>query len=121
VIREGLRFSPPTTALIEKQVPPEGGTFDGRFLPGGTRIAVNIVAIQRLKTVFGQDADVFRPEWWLEATEDKRREMSQTVDQVFGWGSWQCLGKSVAMLELNKVFVEVSNDRITLILKSIAS
>ncbi|KAI4866921.1 cytochrome P450 [Hypoxylon rubiginosum] len=107
VIREGLRFSPPTTALIQKQVPPEGDTFDDRFLPGGTRIAVSILPIQRSKEVFGQDSEVFRPERWLDISDEKYREMSQTVDQVFGWGRWQCLGKPVAMLELNKVFVEL--------------
>ncbi|KAI0895193.1 cytochrome P450 [Annulohypoxylon nitens] len=107
VIREGLRFSPPTTALVQKQVPPEGDTFDGRFLPGGTRIAVNILSIQRSRETFGQDSDVFRPERWLDISDEKHREMSQTVDQVFGWGRWQCLGKPVAMLELNKVFVEL--------------
>ncbi|KAI1770582.1 cytochrome P450 [Hypoxylon cercidicola] len=107
VIWEGLRFSPPTTALIQKQVPPEGDTFDGRFLPGGTRMAVNILPIQRSKEVFGQDSDVFRPERWLDISDEKYREMSQTVNQVFGWGRWQCLGKPVAMLELNKIFVEL--------------
>ncbi|KAI0112223.1 cytochrome P450 [Nemania sp. FL0031] len=107
VVREGLRFNPPSTGLFSKQVPAEGDTFDGRFLPGGTRVAVNIIAIQRSKEVFGQDADVFRPERWLEASSEKHREMSQTVDQVFGWGRWQCLGKPIAMLELNKVFVEL--------------
>ncbi|KAI0903056.1 hypothetical protein F4823DRAFT_620123 [Ustulina deusta] len=33
--------------------------------------------------------------------------MSQVVDQVFGWGRWQCLGKQIALLELNKVIVEL--------------
>lgn len=94
--------------MIQKQVPPEGDTFDDRFLPGGTRIAVSILPIQRSKEVFGQDSEVFRPERWLDISDEKYREMSQTVDQVFGWGRWQCLGKPVAMLELNKVFVEVS-------------
>ncbi|KAI0534562.1 cytochrome P450 [Xylaria digitata] len=107
VIREGLRFSPPTTALLKKQVPAEGDTFDGRFLLCGMRLAVNILSIQRSKDVFGPDADVFRPERWLEASDKKHREMSQTVDQVFGWGRWQRLGKPVAMLELNKVFVQL--------------
>ncbi|KAI1282959.1 cytochrome P450 [Xylaria sp. FL0933] len=107
VIREALRFSPPTSALVAKLVPPEGDTFEGRFLPGGTRVSVNILSIQRSKDVFGEDADVFRPERWLDISDEKQREMSYVVDQVFGWGRWQCLGKQIAMLELNKVIVEL--------------
>ncbi|KAI0399649.1 cytochrome P450 [Xylaria palmicola] len=107
VIKEGLRFSPPTTALVSKQVPPEGDNFEGRYIPGGTRVSVNILAIQRSKEIFGQDPDVFRPERWIDISEEKYRDMSQTVDQVFGWGRWQCLGKQIALLELNKVIVEL--------------
>ncbi|KAI3338722.1 cytochrome P450 [Ustulina deusta] len=108
VLREGLQFSPPTTALVAKQVPLEGDTFGGRFLPGGTRVSViNILSIQKSKDFFGEDADVFRPERWLDISDEKYREMSQVVDQVFGWGRWQCLGKQIALLELNKVIVEL--------------
>ncbi|KAI0102733.1 cytochrome P450 [Nemania sp. FL0031] len=107
VLREGLRLSTPTTAMITKQVPPEGDSFEGRFLPGGTRVSVNIRSIQRSKDVFGEDADLFRPERWLDISDKKYREMSQVVDQVFGWGRWQCLGKQIALLELNKAIVEL--------------
>lgn len=77
-------------------------------MPGGTRVSViNILSIQKSKDFFGEDADVFRPERWLDISDEKYREMSQVVDQVFGWGRWQCLGKQIALLELNKVIVEV--------------
>ena len=59
--------------------------------------------------VWGEDAKLFRPERWLEGNleEIKRKEID--VEMVFGYGKYQCLGKNVAYLELNKVFVEVSN------------
>jgi hypothetical protein len=43
----------------------------------------------------------------LEAKGDKLEEMSSTVDLVFHSGKWQCLGKTVALMEFNKIFVEV--------------
>lgn len=81
---------------------------DGKFIPGGTRIGQNIMYIQRSKAIFGPDADIFRPERWLDIDREKHREMTQTVELVFGYGRWGCSGKSVAFLELNKVYVEVS-------------
>ncbi len=33
--------------------------------------------------------------------------MVRTVDLVFHYGKYQCLGKTVALMEFNKIFVEV--------------
>jgi cytochrome P450 len=89
-------------------VPPEGETIDGKPVPAGTLIAPNFWATGRLATVFGADADVFRPERWIEAGGDERAEMRRVAELAFGYGRWGCAGKMIALLELNKVFVEVS-------------
>lgn len=34
--------------------------------------------------------------------------MEKVLELVFAGGKWQCLGSNVALMELNKVFVEVS-------------
>ena len=107
MIHEGLRINPPFTGLVMKQVPPEGDTIDGVFVPGGTRIAHNTLAIQRNKDIFGDDVQVFRPDRWLQADAEGRAAMKQTTDLVFGYGRWACLGKPVAYMELNKIYVEV--------------
>jgi cytochrome P450 len=109
VIKEGLRIFPPATGLFEKQTPPEGDTIDGRFVPGGTRIAFNVLAVQRDKKVFGEDAQSFRPERWLDNDKERVQQMEKVQDLVFGYGRYGCLGKSVALIELNKVFFEVRN------------
>jgi cytochrome P450 len=62
----------------------------------------------RNKETFGEDAEVFRPERWLDVPSAKYRLMDQTVMMEFASGSrWECLGKTVAQIELNKTYVEV--------------
>jgi cytochrome P450 len=108
-IREGLRMHPPIPALNSKQVPPQGDTINGIFVPGGTRIGYGSFSIQRNKSVFGEDAKFFRPERWLEATGSELQRMERTNDLVFGSGKYQCLGKSVAYVELRKFIFEVNS------------
>ncbi|KAI2779816.1 cytochrome P450 [Daldinia loculata] len=107
VIYEGLRINTPLSSLLSKEVPPEGDTIDGKFIPGGTRIGHNNLAIHRSTTVFGCDAHVFRPERWLDIDVEKHRRMTQTVELIFGYGQFGCLGKNIAFMELNKVYVEL--------------
>ncbi len=108
VILEGLRIHPPFTGLPFKVVPPGGDTIDGKHVPAGTLVAPNFWATGRNTAVFGADADVFRPGRWLEAGGEERAEMRRVAELVFGYGRWGCAGKMIAFLELNKVFVEVS-------------
>lgn len=57
--------------------------------------------------IFGQDVDIFRPERFLECDATTKARMLKTVDLAFGYGRWLCLGKSLAQIEMNKIFVEV--------------
>jgi cytochrome P450 len=107
IIKEGLRIFPPVVGLMSKEVPPEGDVINGLFVPGGTKIGNGMYGIFRNKTAWGQDADNFRPERWLEATPDKLKEMESTLQLIFSYGKYQCLGQTLAMMELNKMFVEV--------------
>jgi hypothetical protein len=107
VIREGLRMYPPVTGLGSKQVPKGGDLINGHFVPEGTQVGTNYFGLMRCKEVWGNDADVFRPERWLEADEERLRVMNGVVDLTFGYGKYSCLGKPIAMMELNKIFVEV--------------
>ncbi|KAK1759048.1 Pisatin demethylase [Echria macrotheca] len=107
VIYEGIRIWPPFTATPFKHVPEGGDTIDGKFVPAGTRIAPNTMAVMRDPVVFGSDVDEFRPERWLLEDGDRVAEMKRVVELVFGYGRWMCAGKHIAFLELNKVFVEL--------------
>ncbi|KAK1757122.1 pisatin demethylase [Echria macrotheca] len=110
VIKEGLRIFPPATSPVPKLVPPSGDTWDGVYLPPGTKVGYCAWGVFRRPDVWGDDADEFRPERWLVedgADPAKVKEMDATLDLHFGLGRWQCLGKGVAFMELNKIFVEL--------------
>jgi cytochrome P450 len=61
----------------------------------------------------GQDADTFRPERWLDVSPEKLKEMGSTLELVFSYRKYQCLGKNLAMMELNKISVEVCIKRLS--------
>ena len=107
VIKEGLRIHPPVASLMSKEVPKGGDTFKGHYLPEGTSIGYCAWGIFRKKDIWGEDSDQFRPERWLEAPEDELRRMESALELIFGYGRWQCLGKNIALMELNKVIPEV--------------
>ncbi|KAK3944874.1 cytochrome P450 [Diplogelasinospora grovesii] len=107
VIKEGLRRFPPVTGTMNTEVPEGGAEICGYQVPAGTDVGWSAVAIQHSKVVYGEDAELFRPERWLEAKGEDLKNMTATLDMVFKYGKWQCLGKNVALIELNKIFVEL--------------
>ncbi|KAI8633515.1 cytochrome P450 [Xylariaceae sp. FL1651] len=107
VIYESMRIRPVATATFSREVPPEGDTIHGQFIPGGTAIGPNLSAVMRSKALFGEDADVFRPERFLEVDEETRTEMQRNVELNFGYGRWMCAGKPIAWLELYKTLFEL--------------
>lgn len=108
VIWEGLRLYPPLFGLQAKLAPPGGETVGGLFFPGGTEIAICDAAVGRKKAVFGPDADIFRPERWIDADAVTKDKYMRNVEIIFGAGRFVCLGKTIAMMELGKAYVEVS-------------
>ena len=86
---------------ITRLTPPGGAEIDGQQIPGGVRIALNAWVLHRNEEVFGPDAKVYRPERWLEDAE-KAKAMERCMFQ-FGGGSHLCIGKNLALLEMNKL------------------
>ncbi|PKS07210.1 hypothetical protein jhhlp_005812 [Lomentospora prolificans] len=107
VIKEGLRIFPPVASVFTKTTPPEGDTWNGVHIPGGTGISYNAFGLARNKKVWGEDAALFRPERWLEGTAEEIRARESVLDMVFGYGKYKCLGQSIAYMELNKIFFEL--------------
>ncbi len=80
-LKEAMRVRPAVGVNITRLVPPEGAELDGHFFPGGTRVAVNGWVLHRDKPMFGQDADLYRPERWTE-DEERARRMERYMFQV---------------------------------------
>lgn len=109
-IKEGLRIFPPLAGLLTKVVPPGGETHNGVHIPAGVEICWSPFSMQHRKDIYGPDADVFKPERWLEARDETLNKMERTLELVFGSGKYGCLGKTVAWMELDKVFVALLQD-----------
>ncbi|KAG4436051.1 Cytochrome P450 monooxygenase aba1 [Cadophora sp. M221] len=107
VIYEGIRMRPPLLGLLPKVVPAGGDEFHGQYVPANTAICMNMSSLLCSQKLFGADADLFRPERFMELSGDKRKTMERDVELVFGYGQWMCVGKTVAFLELNKAIFEI--------------
>jgi cytochrome P450 len=101
-------MAPPLSAGFPKTVPAGGDVICGKALPAGTDIHMNFMSLMRDQEVFGPDTDVFRPERFIDCDEVTKAKRLKVVDLNFGFGRWQCLGKVLAWMEMNKIFVEVS-------------
>lgn len=91
-----------------KLAPPGGDVIAGIPIPEGTKVGICWYGLSRNKESYGEDANVFRPERWLESSAEKLEKMEKTYELTFAPGRYSCLGKDLALLVLNKIFVEVS-------------
>lgn len=111
VIREAMRCHPGVAMLLERYVPLGGLVLpDGRHVPAGCIVGMNPYIIGRNKSIWGGDAEEFRPERWLhDATQEteecfqERLRRMNAADLTFGGGSRVCIGKHLGLLEVYKV------------------
>jgi cytochrome P450 len=62
--------------------------------------------VHRDKKIYGDDAEIFRPQRWLEDGGDRGR-LFDKYNMAFGFGTRSCLGKDLAMMELLKTLLVV--------------
>ena len=105
-IKETLRYHPATAQILPRFVPKGGVQICGKFLPEGTVVGCNAWTVHRDKALYGEDADIFRPERWLEAIPEHARKMEALLF-TFGGGKRACVGKNIAMLEITKFVPEL--------------
>lgn len=84
--------------MLPRVIPPGGAVVAGRHFAGGVEIGMSPYVFQRRKEAYGEDAEVFRPERWIEAAtttttngEDKKRLDKNLL--TFGQGNRICVGK----------------------------
>ncbi|KAF9512282.1 hypothetical protein BS47DRAFT_1297939, partial [Hydnum rufescens UP504] len=100
-IKETLRVIPSAGINLPRYVP-EGGLALGKYvIPEGTSVGVSPFVFQRTPTVFGEDAEVYRPERWLEASNTEKIAMERSI--LTAPGTRVCLGKNIALMETSKV------------------
>ena len=107
VIKESIRLWQPLTGIATKIAPPGGITSNGVSIPGGTQLALHNQGIMTREDIFGADADIFRPERWLQADSQVLKSYERTWELSFAGGQYTCPGKPIALMEVNKVVFEV--------------
>jgi len=110
VVRETLRYHPAVSMIMERIVPEGGLTLpDGSVVPAGSFVGMNPYIVGRNKGIFGEDADEFNPDRWLqkkgETDEQYKERMTlwNTAHLTFGGGSRICLGRNLSLMEVWKV------------------
>jgi cytochrome P450 len=81
-LKEAMRINPAVGLNITRKVPPGGAELGCHKLPGGTEAAVNGWVLHRDTSVFGEDAEIFRPERWIEGDKEKIKMMERCMFQV---------------------------------------
>ncbi|RSL37912.1 hypothetical protein CEP53_015369 [Fusarium sp. AF-6] len=74
-------------------------------IAAGAEVNVNPFVIHRTKSIFGPNADLFRPERWLKDV-DKSRKMDRYTIQ-FGMRSRRCIGKNSSLMEMSMLIPEL--------------
>jgi cytochrome P450 len=119
-VQEAIRIHPPFALPLERVVPEGGITVLGHYLPGGTVIGGIPYVVNRDTRTFGEDAEFWRPERWLEGDVALKRQLEASMLTVsdhidphapiailttvqFGAGRRFCLGRHVGILEIKKL------------------
>ncbi|KAG0043828.1 hypothetical protein BGZ83_010993 [Gryganskiella cystojenkinii] len=108
-VKEILRCHPPVPAT--SRVAARDDEILGYFIPEGTTVIMPLIAIHRMKSVWGEDADEFKPERWMDpetvAKEDPElasRTKFVTPEMTWAYqpfitGPRNCPGTKFALLE----------------------
>ncbi|KAJ7176869.1 cytochrome P450 oxidoreductase [Mycena filopes] len=101
-LKETLRLHPPVPWTLSRVVDRGGASIAGHFFAEGTEISMSPFVVHRRPEAYGSDAEVFRPERWLEADSEQRKVMEHN-NLAFGSGPRVCIGKTIGMMEVSKI------------------
>ncbi|KAG0271744.1 hypothetical protein BGZ95_000399 [Linnemannia exigua] len=106
-IKELLRVIPPVPATT--RVASQDDVILGYHIPKGTEIYLSPATLHKLKSVWGEDAEEFKPERWMDPsslTEEQRRNTrTVTPDMLWAYlpfltGPRNCIGSKLSLMEM---------------------
>ncbi|EGO03799.1 hypothetical protein SERLA73DRAFT_69628 [Serpula lacrymans var. lacrymans S7.3] len=102
VVMESLRVLPPVPMTVRKAA--ENQSIDGTFVPKGTLLYIPIRVVNTWKEIWGEDAEEFRPERWLNLP----KEYNSTFSLLsFIAGPHACIGKTMAIMEMKAILAGI--------------
>jgi cytochrome P450 len=101
-VKESNRLRPTINIPSERVVPKGGATISGMFIPAGTIVGNNTAGLYTDPDIWGADVDTYRPERWLEASDNERMKMNK-ANLMFSAGKRMCLGLNISWMEMRKV------------------
>ena len=101
VVNETLRMSPSLPGVISREGLPGGISVVGETVPAGVDISIAVCAMHHNEDVY-DNPHRFIPERWLSAYvgEDMAKRSLEGLTP-FSYGSRQCIGKRLAVMELH--------------------
>lgn len=116
VIREAMRLHPVISMSLPRVVPLEGGGLQlhGLYIPPGTTVGCNPVALHRNADICGPNPDTFDPRRWLiggdtpggdEDDDEARVRALERYSLNWGGGSRTCPGRHMAEMIVLKCVV----------------
>ncbi|KAI8626697.1 benzoate 4-monooxygenase cytochrome P450 [Xylariaceae sp. FL1651] len=101
-IDEGMRLTPGGPCELPREVLPGGLTVMGDYYPPGTIVGTAPWTNSRNRDVYGDDAEVFRPERWIADDANSKEEVARLRHgfHPFSSGPLGCIGQKVAMAEM---------------------
>ncbi|KAJ4154034.1 hypothetical protein LMH87_010498 [Akanthomyces muscarius] len=106
VLKEAMRMHPAVGFPLERYTPAEGAEICGYSLPPGINVSISAPVIHLNKEVFGEDAEHFRPERWIEANQEQLKTMNRSF-LAFGHGTRTCIGKNISLMEMGKFVPQI--------------
>ncbi|KAK5044698.1 hypothetical protein LTR84_010590 [Exophiala bonariae] len=102
-IKEGMRLHPSVGLTMPRIAPLGGLEICDVVIPEGYRIGMNAAVVQYDKSIFGADANEFRPSRWLHGDAAKMDKYMLH----FGAGTRTCIGKNISLSEIHKLLPHV--------------
>ncbi|KAG7449472.1 cytochrome P450 [Guyanagaster necrorhizus] len=102
-INETLRMYSAVPGGLPRVVPEGGMSISGNDIVAGTTVGVHIYSLHHNPLIWGDDAETFNPDRWLNLSS----EVVRRAFKPFSDGPAACIGKTLAMVQLRIVLASI--------------